>query len=367
MPANPPAPLPEVAIVILNWNGARDTIACLDSLLQLNYRPLHIIVVDNGSTDTSVENIRGYCSGTIEVSSSLFPQVRQAAPVPCRDFSADEAMDEEIIRSRLPASLEKRSIILIQNPENSGYAKGNNLGIRFALRALSPDYILILNNDVIITDSSLLDRLVSHCEQDPGIGVISPLIRSPDGSIERTCTRSLPVFADFLLVHSFLGQLIFRETGVWRHYYHYDYTFDAPREFEVISGAFMLFRSEALKEIGLFDEETFLYWEEYIAGRKLKDCGWRSVLFPQAAVIHKGESTITTFRLKSWARYWSIRSEFVFIAKYSHLNILERGIITTTLAFEACLGLLLASLRPGRKEFDAHCELRILRFLLLRR
>jgi GT2 family glycosyltransferase len=168
-------------------------------------------------------------------------------------------------------------------------------------------------------------------------------------------------------VHSFLGQLIFRETGVWRHYYHYDYTFDAPREFEVISGAFMLFRSEALKEIGLFDEETFLYWEEYIAGRKLKDCGWRSVLFPQAAVIHKGESTITTFRLKSWARYWSIRSEFVFIAKYSHLNILERGIITTTLAFEACLGLLLASLRPGRKEFDAHCELRILRFLLLRR
>jgi GT2 family glycosyltransferase len=367
MPATPPATLPEVAIIILNWNGGRDTIECLDSVFQLNYRPLDIIVVDNGSTDTSVETIRGYCSGTIEVSSPLSPQVRQAAPVPCIDFSADEAMDEQIIRSRLPASLEKRSVILIQSPENSGYAKGNNLGIRFALRALSPDYILILNNDVIITDSSLLYRLVSHCEQDPGIGVITPLIRSPDGSIERTCTRSLPVFADFLFVHSFLGQKIFRENRIWKRYYHHNYSFDAPGEFDVISGAFMLFRSDALQEIGLFDEETFLYWEEHIAGWKLKDCGWKSVLFPQAAVIHKGESTINTFNLKSWARYWSIRSEFVFIAKYSRLNVLERGIITTTLAFEACLALLLASLRPGRKEYDAHCELRILKFLLLHR
>jgi len=362
MPVNSPAALPEVAAIILNWNGAQDTIGCMESLLRLTYRPLRIIIVDNGSTDGSVETIRRYLEG---IGTEPVQGQPSDAPVPFLEFTTEEAGGRENLHPGPQASGGTVSIVLIRNPGNSGYARGNNLGIRFALRAFSPAYILVLNNDVTLPDPLLLNHLVSLGEEDPRIGVMSPVVRSPDGSIQRTCTRSLPRLMDFLFVYSFLGQRVLRENRFWRKHYHYDYQFDVPREFEVISGAFMLFRTAALRVIGLFDEDTFLYWEEHMAGRRLKDLGWKSVLVPRETAIHRGESAIHSFGLKSWARYWSVRGELIYLARYSGLNLPGRVLVRATLFLEACLGIVLAAMGTG--QFDARCELRILILLLLPR
>jgi GT2 family glycosyltransferase len=121
---------PEVAIVILNWNNAPDTIACLESVAHLDYPNTRILVVDNGSTDGSADRIR------------------QAHP----------------------------SIPVLETGQNLGYAEGNNVGIAVALEQKAP-YICILNNDIALRPD-FLTQLVAEAEADTSIGIVGPKITS---------------------------------------------------------------------------------------------------------------------------------------------------------------------------------------------
>lgn len=114
---------PKVAIIVLNWNGWRDTIECLESLQRITYPNYQIIVVDNGSTDDSVERIK-----------EKFPH-----------------------------------LTLIEMGRNLGYAGGNNLGIKFALE-WDPGYICILNNDVVV-ESQFLEPIIIAMESNSRIGI----------------------------------------------------------------------------------------------------------------------------------------------------------------------------------------------------
>ena len=118
---------PRVAIIILNWNGLDDTIACLQSVSNVRYNALEIIVVDNGSSDGSVETIH-----------KIFPEVQ-----------------------------------IVANASNLGFAEGNNVGIRQALDRT--DYILLLNNDTTV-HPDILHHLIPVVEEDPSIAVAGPVI-----------------------------------------------------------------------------------------------------------------------------------------------------------------------------------------------
>jgi GT2 family glycosyltransferase len=120
--------VPHAGVVIVNWNLAEETLACLDSVFQMTYPSFKVIVVDNGSTDGSVEQI-----------SRTFPQAHQ-----------------------------------LTNEENEGFALAANQGIAYAL-AEGCEYILILNNDTTVA-RDLLDHLVAMGETDRGIGIVSPRI-----------------------------------------------------------------------------------------------------------------------------------------------------------------------------------------------
>ncbi len=120
--AGKPGDRPAVFCILLNWNGCADTLECLDSLGRTRYSNLTVIVVDNGSTDGSVA------------------QIRKAYP----------------------------DIELIQSPTNLGYGAGNNLGIRHALRR-GAKYIWLLNNDTVV-EPDTLSALVALCEADPMLG-----------------------------------------------------------------------------------------------------------------------------------------------------------------------------------------------------
>jgi len=121
---------PLVNIVILTWNHLKDTIECLDSINVSDYPNYRIVVVDNASTDSTVEYVK-----------ENYPQVK-----------------------------------ILQNPENLGYAEGNNVGIRYALDQKA-DYIFILNNDASIKPDTI-SRLVQHAEKNEHCGLISPIIKT---------------------------------------------------------------------------------------------------------------------------------------------------------------------------------------------
>jgi GT2 family glycosyltransferase len=120
--------IPRVCIIILNWNGLKDTIECLTSVFKLDYQNFEVVVVDNGSKDNSSEVIR-----------KIYPQVK-----------------------------------LIRNKENVGFTGGNNAGLRYAVEQ-GADYIWLLNNDTVVETDSLRE-LIETGEESPGIGMVSPVI-----------------------------------------------------------------------------------------------------------------------------------------------------------------------------------------------
>jgi len=349
--------MPRVAIVVLNWNGWADTIQCIKSIHRLSNAGYDIILVDNHSSDGSIDNIRRYCEGNDRAG------VPDNTAIHLFELFEDEA---DRSGSGLSSYLRQdpcRRMILVKNHENYGYARGNNIGIRFALNTLKSDYILILNNDVIIENREMLNKLLESAESDSSIGAVSPVLRSTNGEVQRACTRNLPGFLDFIFVYTFIGQRVLKENKIWKSHFNYDYSFDRPAEFGVLGGSCILFRSQAIAEIGLFDENTFLYWEEYIIGCKLVRHGWKSILRSDTEITHKGESCIKNLNLKSWARYWSIQSELYYLDTYASQNVLKKSIIRAALLTEAVLALLDTMLKGDKSKFDREYEVKIISLL----
>ena len=156
---------PQVAIIILNWNGWQDTIECLESLYQTKYENFRVILVDNASTDDSLKNIRNYLKGKLEIHSEYFKYRKENKPIQFTEINYDEHRD---IKIRTDADL-----IIIKNQENQGFARGNNIGIRAALKNADPKYILLLNNDTVVSPDFLIE-LVKTVESDHKIGFTGP-------------------------------------------------------------------------------------------------------------------------------------------------------------------------------------------------
>lgn len=218
--------LPSVAIVVLNYNGRADTLACLQSLTQVDYPHARVIVVDNGSTDGSVAAFRAAYS------------------------------DLEII----------------ETGANLGFAAGNNVGIRRAL-ADGTDYVLLLNNDTEVAPD-FLSALIHACGEDPTIGIAGPKIYYYD--TPRTIW-SIGGVIDWRRGCSRMRGVDEVDQG----------QFDTPVDVDFITGCALLVRREALDQAGLLDERFGMYYEETEWCVRIARAGWRVVTVPQSVLWHK--------------------------------------------------------------------------------
>jgi hypothetical protein len=214
----------------LNWNGWKDTIECLRSLEKLNYpNTLEIIVVDNASTDESIQKIK----------------------------------------EELPNL--KRKITLIENKNNLGFSGGNNVGINYAIshEAL---YVLLLNNDTVV-DSNFLKGLVLVGEKDKTVGILAPKIYFFDDP--KTIWYAGGNFNwIFGSSHSRFGKIDSKKT-------------EKTRKTQFITGCAMLVKSEVFKKVGLLDERFFLYYEDTDFSLMARKSGFKCVLVPSARIWHK--------------------------------------------------------------------------------
>jgi len=218
---------PTVLILVINFNGELDTLACLQSLEKLEYSNFEILLVDNGSDPSSVS----------------------------------------AIRARHP------SLNILRNQENSGFAEGNNLGLRYA-QSLGVDYTLLLNNDTEVAPD-FLDELIRVAESDSSIAMLGPTIYyfdDPDriwsagGIIDRRNGRARMVGID--------------ETD--RNLFH-----AGCRTVDFVTGCALLARMSVVAQVGMLDPRFFLYYEEVEWCSRVRSAGFKIYHVPSSKVWHK--------------------------------------------------------------------------------
>lgn len=221
-----------VHIILLNWNGWRDTVECVDSCRSLAYPNFRIVIVDNGSTDSS----------------------------------------EVILRERFP------SIEVIQTGANLGFAGGNNVGILHALQN-GADYVWLLNNDTVV-EPGTLSALVRVANEHSRIGMVgSKIFYNDNPSILWYAGAVLDPCRPHLLHHRGLREV---DRG----------QYDEICETGYVTGCSLLASRGMIEEIGLLEEELFLYFEDSDWNVRAKSAGWKIMYAPESLVYHKISASI---------------------------------------------------------------------------
>jgi GT2 family glycosyltransferase len=250
----------DISIVIVAWNAKHYLELCLESLLTApTRRSMETIVVDNASSD-----------GTSEMIANRFPWVK-----------------------------------LIKSQENLGFSRGNNLGIRQA----QGRYIALVNPDVIVLPGCL-DALADFLDQNPKVGNVGPRVFNPDMTQQSTCRRFPTLWNNLCsatgLATKFTNWRIFG--GEHMFYFPHDRTLAV----DVLVGCFSFIRREAFDDVGLLDENLFMYGDDVDWCRRARKAGWQMAFYPDARAIHdRGKITApypVRFALaqqRSVLYYWS--------------------------------------------------------------
>lgn len=260
----------KIAVVILNYNSWQETlkeIAILNDKIGISNQD--IIIVDNDSPNDS---------------------------------------DEQLLKREKELGYK-----YIQSGNNKGYAAGNNIGLRYAYEQRY-DYALIINNDILISDEQMLQKLVKTFERDESLAVVNPKIFAPDGHLYNY-DASKPTFWDLTL-----GMLSYRKKGrniIDRGGYGYVFR---PQ------GCCMLLDLKKTKEVDFMDENTFLYVEEPILAARLEKKGYKCACCLETDIIHNHSVTVkSTFQKRKIVKIHN-KSYAYYLKEYRKYNLLQRSI-----------------------------------------
>lgn len=251
--------IPRLAIVIVNFNGAGHLERCLASLHDHPpATPSEIIVVDNASTDGSVEIV------------SRWPDVR-----------------------------------LLRLPANVGFSAGNNAGIR----ASSGELVLLLNNDTVVP-ASAIDRLVSRLDAHPSAAIAGPRLVDAHGQAELSFGPMISPMGELRQkLVTRLYERRFRPVTFW-----VERRTRRERYVDWISGACLLVRRFVAEKVGLLDERYFLYTEDVDFCASVRAAGWKVLFTPAAEIIHLRGRSRATAASASGVAYR--RSQLAFYEKH---------------------------------------------------
>ncbi len=276
-----------VYIILVNWNGWRDTLECLESLLQLDYLDFRIVVCDNGSGDDSLNQIRNWANNRTV---SLVEYQRREAESGGRDDSDP-------------------LLTIISINENLGFAGGNNVGIRYGMARGDIDYYWLLNNDTVVKPDALTP-LVARMKENPEIGI---------------CGSTICLYHDRSKIQALGGGYYCHWLGLPWHYgrfTHWNGTVDHQRaetRMNYVEGASMLVSRKFIEQIGLMSEDYFLYFEEVDWAVRAK--GRFSLGYaPESIVYHKVGASIGTSsnpaKKSLTCDYYNIRNRIRFTKQY---------------------------------------------------
>lgn len=267
----------KVAIIIVNYNDVDDTIKYVETIS--NYNVINrIVVVDNLSTTIGAfENLK---------------------------------------------KLENEKVKVIQSEKNGGYDYGNNVGVKY-LDSLGEkyDYIIVSNPDISVSEEAI-NKCLNILESDEKIAVIAPrMFNKENKPIRRSSWKMRTFWLD--VVHSTrILELLFYKVLRGGEYLEKDYQ-NELLEVEAISGAFFIIRNKTLREIGLLDENVFLFYEEDILAKQLAEKGYKTISLNSEKFIHFESQTIG----KTFNYYKKMRQLFIskmyYHKTYNKINVVQ--------------------------------------------
>lgn len=201
------------------------------------------------------------------------------------DASADNS--SQMVKKEFP------KITLIQSKINRGYSKSYNIGTRIA----KGRYILHLNSDVTFLGDQKLDYLIRFMDDNPQIGITGCKILKPNGKLDLPCKRALPTISNIFWQTSGLSNL-FPNNKLFGEYYLNYLDENKIQSVDCLMGAFMLIRKKVFKQIGLLDEQFFIYGEDIDFCYRTKKAGWRIYYNPKLIIRHHHGGTTNKSRLK---------------------------------------------------------------------
>ena len=247
--------MPSVYVIILNWNRKEDTIACLRSLEKVKYPDFSLVLVDNASSDGTVEQVK-------------------------RDFPAVE---------------------IIVNPRNLRFAGGNNIGIECALRN-GADYVLLLNNDTIV-DPDFLSELVRTAESEKNIGMAGSKIYYYDDPKRIWFAGGKVEFWNGWVSH--IG---IREMDHGQH--------DTTKQVDYLTGCCLLVKREVIEKVGKLDESYFIYGEDADWCIRASAVGFKLFYVPSSVIWHKVSSS-SGGNLSLFKNWNKLKSQLRLMARYA--------------------------------------------------
>lgn len=294
-----------ISIVIVTWNCKKFIAECLDSLRPLRHNPeIETIIVDNASWD-----------GTPELVRDCYPDV-----------------------------------MLIRSQENLGFTKGNNLGIR----KTSGKYLCLINPDVRVLDGCI-EKMYEYMENNPQVGLLGPRMLNSRGKSDRSYMGAPTLWNLFCralaLDTCFPGSKILG--GFLMNY------FDRNQiaEVDILNGWFWMARSGALNQVGLLDEELFMYADDLDWSKRFHKAGWKVVYFPAAESIHYGGGTTDRAPIRFTVEMH--RANFQYWQK--NYGKMSQFIYRLIIGLHHCVrlaGYSLAFLKPGSSRAGIRFKLR---------
>ena len=268
-----------ISIIILNYCSFNATQNLVSQLVDIEDN-VRIIVVDNNSPDNSY------------------------------NFLIDKFRDYS-------------NIDILQSQRNAGYAAGNNVGIRYALEKLNSPYIAIMNPDVKIA-GGFLANMVRYLEVDRNIAAITGIMLYPLGSLDMASVAwKIPSTLDYVFLCSGLLKRIYNPI-IYEEFSNSSPMNPGVYYVDTLPGSCFVVRTTVLKEIGLLDEGTFLYCEEQILAKKIRDLGLTNAISVKDSFIHNHtlEQDITRRNLKQALQhyYWLNASRLYYILNYRDLG-----------------------------------------------
>ncbi len=293
----------KVYIIILNYNNWYDTIECLESVLRNDYPNYQVIVIDNNSSNNSMNYIKAWAEGKLDVwvkpdhplRHLSFPPVPKPIPYvfyTCEEMKKRKHTKEKSVKNIQEGITTRHPIIFIQSKKNLGFAGGNNIGIRYALTKNEFEYILLLNNDTVVKKNFLSLLIKNIKENNFGIaGCKIYYYHNP---------RKL--WYNGGKFNEWFGRAVHIQKEIRKNF----------SEINFITGCCMLLRKDVLENVGLFDESYFMYIEDLDYCYRTQKRGFKLGIVHNSIIYHKVSSS-TGEEINAFNSYWMIKNKIKFL------------------------------------------------------